>query len=80
LQTAANEGTHSFSLVFINKQAAKVIVWPRKNGNESNNQLWMYDQGFIINKNSGLGKSTTGTLVGGNQRFGSKGMGLPFFS
>ncbi|SAL96273.1 hypothetical protein [Absidia glauca] len=45
------------------KQAAKVIVWPRKNGNESNNQLWMYDQGFIINKNSGLVLDIQGGIV-----------------
>ncbi|CAO3590483.1 unnamed protein product [Absidia cylindrospora] len=36
------------------KQAAKVVVFPKKHGNGSDNQLWMYDHGYIINKNSGL--------------------------
>ncbi|KAI8332130.1 ricin B lectin domain-containing protein [Chlamydoabsidia padenii] len=45
------------------KQAAKVIVWPRKRGNESNNQLWMYDKGYIINKNSGLVLDIQGGII-----------------
>ncbi|KAF7721513.1 hypothetical protein EC973_004539 [Apophysomyces ossiformis] len=35
------------------KAAAKVIVWPKKEV-DNDNQLWMYDHGFLINKNSGL--------------------------
>ncbi|CEG68524.1 hypothetical protein RMATCC62417_04772 [Rhizopus microsporus] len=37
------------------KAAAKVIVWPKKT-KDNDNQLWMYDHGYIINKNSGMGK------------------------
>ncbi|KAI8374464.1 ricin B lectin domain-containing protein [Radiomyces spectabilis] len=37
------------------KSNAKVIVWPKKD-TDNDNQLWTYDNGYIINKNSGLGK------------------------
>jgi hypothetical protein len=30
-------------------------VWPKKT-KDIDNQLWMYDHGYIINKNSGMGK------------------------
>ncbi|CEJ03031.1 hypothetical protein RMCBS344292_17022 [Rhizopus microsporus] len=39
-------------------KAAKVIVWPKKT-KDNDNQLWMYDHGYIINKNSGMGKHMT---------------------
>ncbi|KAI7886510.1 ricin B-like lectin [Lichtheimia hyalospora FSU 10163] len=35
------------------KDSAKIVVWPKKEQN-FDNQLWMYDSGYIINKNSGL--------------------------
>ncbi|RUS19178.1 hypothetical protein BC937DRAFT_87893 [Endogone sp. FLAS-F59071] len=34
---------------------ARVIVWPQK-FRDNANQLWSHDNGFIINKCSGLGK------------------------
>ncbi|KAJ2959264.1 hypothetical protein NQZ79_g5207 [Umbelopsis isabellina] len=36
------------------KSAARIVVWPRKD-KAYNNQLWSYDNGHLINKNSGLG-------------------------
>ncbi|RUP49302.1 ricin B lectin domain-containing protein, partial [Jimgerdemannia flammicorona] len=33
---------------------ARVIVWPQK-FRDNSNQLWSYDEGFLVNKNSGLG-------------------------
>ncbi|KAG1438735.1 hypothetical protein G6F56_012539 [Rhizopus delemar] len=35
------------------KAAAKVIVSPKKT-KDNDDQLWMYDHGYIINKNSGM--------------------------
>ncbi|CAO3676681.1 unnamed protein product [Umbelopsis vinacea] len=35
------------------KTSARIVAWPRKE-KLNNNQLWSYDQGFLINKNSGL--------------------------
>ncbi|KAL1927603.1 hypothetical protein VTP01DRAFT_3840 [Rhizomucor pusillus] len=35
------------------KATAKIVVWPKKSQNYDN-QLWMYDNGYIINKCSGL--------------------------
>ncbi|GAN10008.1 hypothetical protein MAM1_0312d09542 [Mucor ambiguus] len=35
------------------KAAAKVVVWTKKT-KDIDNQLWMYDHGYIINKNSGM--------------------------
>ncbi|KAI8073545.1 ricin B lectin domain-containing protein [Thamnidium elegans] len=35
------------------KATAKVVVWPMKT-KDVDNQLWMYDHGYIINKNSGM--------------------------
>lgn len=38
-----------------------MVVWPQKT-KDVDNQLWMYDHGYIINKNSGMGKVYTGIL------------------
>ncbi|KAI9269245.1 ricin B lectin domain-containing protein [Phascolomyces articulosus] len=35
------------------KSAAKIVVYPKKE-NDNDNQLWKYDSGYLINKNSGL--------------------------
>ncbi|KAI7847314.1 ricin B lectin domain-containing protein [Circinella umbellata] len=35
------------------KSTAKIVVWPKKES-DNDNQLWMYDHGYLINKNSGL--------------------------
>ncbi|KAI8646075.1 ricin B lectin domain-containing protein [Parasitella parasitica] len=35
------------------KAAAKIVVYPKK-AKDIDNQLWMYDNGYIINKNSGM--------------------------
>ncbi|KAI8098521.1 ricin B lectin domain-containing protein [Halteromyces radiatus] len=45
------------------KQAAKIVVWPKKNGKGSDNQLWTYDHGYIINKNSGLVLDVQGGIL-----------------
>ncbi|WP_433199562.1 RICIN domain-containing protein [Nocardia sp. CA-107356] len=34
-------------------EGAKAVVWHRKSGSSAN-QLWKYDDGFLVNKNSGL--------------------------
>ncbi|KAL1921215.1 uncharacterized protein VTP21DRAFT_10931 [Calcarisporiella thermophila] len=36
------------------KPGARVILWKQKLGDEAHNQLWKHDNGFLINKNSGL--------------------------
>ncbi|ORX62746.1 hypothetical protein DM01DRAFT_356040 [Hesseltinella vesiculosa] len=45
------------------KQAAKICVWSKKAGKEAANQLWMYDNGYIINKHSGLVLDVQGGLL-----------------
>ncbi|CAO3626169.1 unnamed protein product [Cunninghamella blakesleeana] len=45
------------------KQAAKIVVWPKKSGSDKDNQLWMYDNGYIINKNSGLVLDVQGGIL-----------------
>ncbi|KAI9364619.1 ricin B lectin domain-containing protein [Pilaira anomala] len=44
------------------KVAAKVVVWPMKK-KDADNQLWMYDHGYIINKNSGMVLDVQGGLL-----------------
>ncbi|PHZ07823.1 ricin B-like lectin [Rhizopus microsporus ATCC 52813] len=44
------------------KAAAKVIVWPKKT-KDNDNQLWMYDHGYIINKNSGMVLDVQGGVI-----------------
>ncbi|KAG2187782.1 hypothetical protein INT44_005472 [Umbelopsis vinacea] len=38
------------------KDGANVIIWPQK-FNDSDNQLWAYDNGCFVNKKSGLGNT-----------------------
>ncbi|CDH49546.1 hypothetical protein RO3G_02323 [Lichtheimia corymbifera JMRC:FSU:9682] len=44
------------------KANAKIIVWPRKK-QDYDNQLWMYDHGYLINKNSGLVLDVAGGIL-----------------
>ncbi|KAG2209909.1 hypothetical protein INT46_010505 [Mucor plumbeus] len=44
------------------KAAAKVVVWPKKT-KDIDNQLWMYDHGYIINKNSGMVLDVQGGIL-----------------
>ncbi|KUO00064.1 RICIN domain-containing protein [Streptomyces caeruleatus] len=44
---------------------ASVILWPRK-ADGYDNQLWKYDQGFLVNKASGLVVEVPGYEGGGN--------------
>ncbi|KAG2198890.1 ricin B lectin domain-containing protein [Mucor mucedo] len=44
------------------KAAAKVVVWPKKT-KDMDNQLWMYDHGYIINKNSGMVLDVQGGML-----------------
>lgn len=48
---------------------ASVILWSRNN---KSNQIWSYDEGFIVNKNSGLVLEISGYENGGNITPGSK--------
>jgi len=41
------------------KTSARIVAWPRKE-KLNDNQLWSYDRGFLINKNSGLVLDVTG--------------------
>ncbi|KAG2230468.1 hypothetical protein INT48_003016 [Thamnidium elegans] len=42
---------------------SNVIIWPKKDTDDNDNQLWRSEDGFLINKKSNLGKAH-------NQRFG----------
>ncbi|KAK4521842.1 cell separation during budding [Mucor velutinosus] len=44
------------------KAAAKVVVWTKKT-KDIDNQLWMYDHGYIINKNSGMVLDVQGGIL-----------------
>ncbi|KAI8064806.1 ricin B lectin domain-containing protein [Gilbertella persicaria] len=44
------------------KAAAKIIVWPKKT-KDYDNQLWTYDSGYIINKNSGMVLDVQGGIL-----------------
>ncbi|KAI7866653.1 ricin B lectin domain-containing protein [Spinellus fusiger] len=44
------------------KTSAKVVVYPRKDV-DFDNQLWIYDHGYIINKNSGLVLDVQGGIL-----------------
>jgi hypothetical protein len=49
---------------------APVILWDRKPA-DHDNQLWKYDDGFIVNKKSGLCLEVKGAGTGGNIKPGS---------
>ncbi|KAI8359154.1 ricin B lectin domain-containing protein [Blakeslea trispora] len=44
------------------KAAAKIVVWPKK-AKDYDNQLWTYDNGYIINKNSGMVLDVQGGIL-----------------
>ncbi|KAI9281172.1 ricin B lectin domain-containing protein [Sporodiniella umbellata] len=44
------------------KAAAKVLVLPKKT-KDNDSQLWMYDHGYIINKNSGMVLDVRGGIL-----------------
>ncbi|ORY98607.1 ricin B lectin domain-containing protein [Syncephalastrum racemosum] len=44
------------------KSAAKIVVFPKKD-QDNDNQLWMYDHGYLINKNSGLVLDVQGGIL-----------------
>ncbi|KAI9486937.1 MAG: ricin B lectin domain-containing protein [Benjaminiella poitrasii] len=44
------------------KAVAKVVVWTKKEQN-CDNQLWMYDHGYLINKNSGMVLDVQGGIL-----------------
>lgn len=46
---------YEWTILILLQDSAKIVVWPKK-GQNFDNQLWMYDSGYIINKNSGLGR------------------------
>ncbi|WP_327120616.1 RICIN domain-containing protein [Nocardia sp. NBC_01730] len=46
-------------------EGARAIVWDRKSS-DSANQLWRYDRGFLVNKNSGLVLEVVGHEGGGS--------------
>ncbi|KAI9319141.1 ricin B lectin domain-containing protein [Dichotomocladium elegans] len=48
------------------KENAKVIVWPKKI-DDNENQLWAYDNGYLISKNSGLVIDVAGALESDKQ-------------
>ncbi|OBZ87220.1 hypothetical protein A0J61_04729 [Choanephora cucurbitarum] len=35
------------------KNDAKILIWPPKHNDDRDNQLWYYQDGFIVNKHSG---------------------------
>jgi hypothetical protein len=47
-----------------------IVIWDRKNINYDN-QLWKYEDGFIVNKNSGLVLEIPGYESGGNIKTGT---------
>lgn len=49
---------------------ASVLLWDRK-PRDNDNQLWKYDEGFIVNKNSGLVLEVPGYEGGGNIKPGT---------
>ncbi|KAI7903298.1 ricin B lectin domain-containing protein [Cokeromyces recurvatus] len=44
------------------KAVARIIVWPKKTKN-CDNQLWTYDNGYLINKNSGMVLDVQGGIL-----------------
>jgi hypothetical protein len=49
---------------------ASIVLWPRK-ASSYDNQLWKYEEGFLVNKGSGLSMEVPGYEGGGNIRPGT---------
>ncbi|KAI9323284.1 ricin B lectin domain-containing protein [Dichotomocladium elegans] len=49
------------------KASAKIVVWPKKD-DDIENQLWMHDHGFIINRNSGLVLDVAGGILANDKQ------------